>query len=207
MFTFEIMKNLFIILSTIVFTIGLTSSGCSNDTKNDDLGKFVTEDAIFNEIKKEHEGISKDDVCIDQIKDFKTLFILGFFAHDRGCGNNQYYYKGHLIELTDKDIQSILVDNGFQENKNVTVEKFNKDVINHLNYVQTTLPENFDTVNYEFYPPKVWEEDNQIISSVWVKRPGGMMPEDRFHLSVLIMDSEGVKLSHSIKNKFTVPYN
>lgn len=201
------MKNLLLLLTTVIFSIGLCSSGCTNEEQSDNLGKFVSEEAIFNEVKKQYDGISKDDVCIDEIKDFKTLFIVGFFAHDRGCGDNQYFYKGHSIELDEKNIQTILVDNGFNTDKIKTVEKYHNLIINHLNSTLDDTPKRFDTLNYEFHPPKVWEEDGQIISSIWVQKPGGMMPEDSFYLSVFIVDDKGMKISHSKKNKFTVPFN
>jgi hypothetical protein len=200
------MKSTFLISIALLFSLGLCSSGCNNEDSDDKLGKFVTEDAIMNELKKGHEGISKDDICIDEIKGFKTFFIAGFFAHDRGCGDSQYFYKGNSIELTNENIQTILTDNGFKENANKTVELYHSDVINHLNYVLTQMPERFDSLTFDFHAPKTWEEDGQIYSHIWVQRPGGMMPEDRFYLSEFVVNLKGLKISHAKKNQFTVPY-
>lgn len=206
-FTFEIMKNLFLILFGVLLSFMLCSSSCNNQSKDAELGEFLTEEAIFNEVKKEYQGITKNDVCIDQVKAFKTLFILGFFAHDRGCGDNRYFYKGNEIQLNDENIQLILIDNGFKVDQLKTVQTFHTDVINHSNSVLTSVPTNFDTASYEFHAPKTWEENGQIISSVWIQRPGGMIPEDNFYLSVYVVNKKGIQISHSKQNKFTVPFN
>ncbi len=205
MFTFEIMKNTILISTALILTLGLCSSSCDNE-KSKALGKYTSEEVIFNAIQKDYEGIQKVDVCIDEMKSFKTLFLVGFFAHDRGCDVSQYFYKGDSIQMTDVAIRTILMDNGFKDNKTAVVEAYNAEVTNHLNSVLTVAPATFDTVTYEFHAPKTWEENNQIISHIWVKTPGGMIPEDTFFLSEFIVDGDGKVISHKKMNKYSVSY-
>lgn len=199
------MKNIILISIAFILSLSLCSSGCSNE-ETEVLGKYTSEEVIFNEIKKGYDGIQKEDVCIDEIKSFKTLFIVGFFAYDRGCDDSQYFYKGDSIQLTDVNIRNILIDNGFKNNKTKVVEAYNIEVVNHLNSVLTTAPDTFDTVAYEFHAPKTWEENDQIISNVWVKTPGGMIPQDSYYLSEFIVDKDGKVKAFRKKNKYSVSY-
>ena len=191
--------------------ISLTSSSCENEKATNspkiEMGKLITSEAIFADLKKDNPDLEKDDVCIDASQYFKTLFIVGFFAHDRGCGNNNYYYQGDKIELSKDVIKQILLDNDFKSNPSKLVESYHIEVINHNNSCLSTQPERFDTINFNFHIPTVIVENGQIISSIWVQQPGGMMPEDVFHKSIVVFHEDGTLDYHKKTDKYTVPYH
>jgi hypothetical protein len=198
-----------IISSISIFTVlCLCSSGCNNDQKQTvEMGQYLDEQSIFEDIKKEYPDIEKNDVCIDASQYFKTLFIVGFFAHDRGCGDEYYYYKGNKIVINNDKIKEILMDNGFENNKTKLIEEYHQEIINHNNTCLYSAPDNFDTINYVFESPKVWIEKDLIISSFWIQQPGGMMPEAVYEKSVLIFKNDGAFESHKNVELFTVSYH
>ncbi len=205
-------KTSIFILSSILF-ITLSSNSCNNDKKTnpnknpkEETMKLNSEEAIFNHFAQLYPGLSEDDLCIDAPASFKDMFIVGFFAHDRGCGNNVYFYKGDSITLNDTTIQQILIDNGFKNSPSQVVEKYHLEIVNINKISLTNVPSEFDTTTYEFFPPKTYVEDNMIYSSIWVQRPSGMIPEVRFYLSNLVFDTKGKLVSSSQTKTFSVDY-
>ncbi len=197
------MKNTALYIFSFILLIGLCSNSC--DSQKDKMGELINKEAIYKDLEKGHEGISKDDICVDEIQQFETLFIGGYFAHDRGCGDNKYYYMGNSVELDNKTIQLILVNNGFNDQPEKVAANYNEYILNHNKSVITTAPEVFEKGGHDFSAPKSWIENNQVISQMWIKRPSGMIPEHRFFLSEVIFDMNGILISTTQKLKFTVP--
>ncbi len=212
-FNFKVMtKTSTFILSSLLVLL-LCSNSCNNGEKGNsnenskkETMKLNSKEALFEKYSQLYPGISGNDVCIEEMKSFKDFFVVGLFAHDRGCGDNAYYYKGDSIALTDENIQKILIDNGFKNKPSETIEKYHLEVVNINKNNLTTVPDKFDTLSYEFFPPKTYIEDDMIYSSIWVQRPSGMIPEVRFYLSNLVFDTKGKLVSSSQTKAFSVDY-
>ena len=190
------MKNILVLLSLsiVVFT------ACGQNKS----GPLSSTEAILKYLQKNQPNLSKDDVCIDKCTMLSDLFIVGYFAHDRGCGNPSYFFKGNEIQLKKKSIKAILMNSGFEENNLMTVENYHKEVTNHYRHVLIEAPEEFDTKKYNFTPPTTKILKGMIISSMWVQEPSGMIPQVAFHLSTVIFELDGSFVAHKETEQFVV---
>ena len=196
------MKNLFLLIlinSFLIFSI--SQCGLSNSK-----GDLTTPAAILNHLKKEHTDLDENDICIDEIDGFTELFIVGYFANDRGCGSPDYYFEGKEITLGKRTIQKILMNGNFEEDNLAAVEAFHMGVTNHYNYSMNTISANFDTTQYAFSPPKTFLNKDIITSEIWIQEQGGMLQEVTFHLSTLTVMLDGTLADHQISNRYTVQY-
>jgi len=192
------MKNIFILLSLsiVIFT------GCEQDRS----GTLTSKEAIFKALQKKHADLSDDDVCIDKCLLLNDLFIVGYFAHDKGCGNPCYFFKGKEVQLKKKTIKAILMNSDFEENNLMTIENYHKEVTNHYQQVLVNAPETFDLKKYNFAPPttKMWK--GMIISTMWIQEPAGMTSQApvNFHLSTVIFELDGSFVKHKKTKQFAV---
>ena len=200
------------ILALILSSIGVFS--CSSDSNSQNEDGPIAEDQINPDSKegiilllqKEYPDIDVDDVCIDSCYGLKNLYIVGFFAHDRGCGGARYFFEGKEIKFDDKTIKEVLAHNGFKKNKFEVTEAYHKEIINHYEGMLNTEPERFTEGGETYFVPKVYKEGNRIVSSMWIQERSGMLPEVSYHISRLIADPDGGLIDHSTSNRFTVAY-
>jgi len=191
------MKNIILLsLSLVIF------SACGQ--KNS--GSLTSKEAIFKHLQKDNADLSYDDVCIDECTLLSDLFIVGYFAHDRGCVNPSYFFKGKKVLLESKIIKDILLNSGFKKDNLKTVENYHKEVTNHYRHILTEMPEEFDSKNHTFTPPTTKILKGMIISTMWVQEPSGMMPQVAFHLSTVIFELDGTFVEHKKSNHFSVAY-
>lgn len=190
------MKNILALLSLALIVF----AACGQNKS----GPLTSKEAIFKYLQKEQADLSDDDVCIDKCTLLGDLFIVGEFAHDRGCANPSYFFKGKEIELKKKTIKAILTNSGFEEDDLMTVENFHKEVTNHYQHVLVELPEEFDTKKYKFSPPTTKILKGMIISTMWVQEPSGMTPQVAFHLSTVIFEMDGSFVEHKETEQFSV---
>ena len=200
------MKNLFIILLMNSFLI----VGCAQskvDSQKKSKGDLTTADAILNNLKKKNKDLDEDDICIDKINGFNELFIVGYFAHDRGCGNPNYYFAGKEVTLDKKVIKEILLTANFKEDNLAAVEAYHIGVTNHYEHSLSTMPDKFDDSKHAFTEPSTTLLKGMIVSKIWIQQRSGMLPQVSFHLSTLIFELDGTLVDHQISNHFTVKYN
>ncbi|NOQ74261.1 MAG: hypothetical protein GQ574_19790 [Crocinitomix sp.] len=192
------MKNLFLAILINSFLI----FGCSQSG----AGNLTNVDAILSHLKEQHKDLDEDDICIDEIDGFSAFFIVGYFAHDRGCGNPDYYFEGEEITLDKKATKKILMNGNFEQDNIAAVEAYHKGVTNHYEYSLSTMPDDFDESKHAFSEPSTVIDKDLIVSEIWIQERSGMLPEVSFHLSMLIVDLEGNLVDHQTSNHFTVQY-
>lgn len=195
------MKKTIILLSlSFLFVNG----SCESSAQDKKKGPLISEEAIFDSISKEYDGLDKNDLCIEDISELNHLFVVGFFAYDRGCALERMFYNGYEIKGDHSDANKVLIDNGFEENKTKLVETYHKEVILVFKGIVNESNEDFVKSDVTFTPPNTWKEGNQIISQIWTQNPSGMIPETSYYLSTLVFDLDGNFVSLSKKQNFTV---
>lgn len=200
------------LLAFSILSIGFYS--CSSGSNPEGEDGLINEDQINPDsregiilvLQKEYPDIDMNDVCIDSCYGLKNLFIVGFFAHDRGCGGARYFFKGKEISFDDKTTKEVLAHSGFKSNKFEVTEAYHKEIINHYEGMLNTEPERFTEGSEAFFAPRVYKEGNRIISTMWIQERGGMLPEVGYHVSTLTMDLDGVPVDYSTSNAFIIEY-
>lgn len=195
------MKKTIILLSiSFLFVNG----SCESSAQDEKKGPLTSEEAIFESISKEFDGLDKNDLCIEDVSELNHLFVVGFFAYDRGCGLERMFYNGYEIKGDHSDAKKILIDNGFEDDKTKLVETYHKEVILVFKSMIHQSNEDFEKAGVTFTPANTWIEGGQIISQIWTQKPSGMMPETSYYLSTLVFDLDGNFVSLSNKQNFTV---
>ncbi len=204
-------KLIFLALPILLFSNG----SCENETESganepvpthEDGGPYTTEDAIFKNLQKEYDGLEKNDVCIVEVEELGTLFVVGFFAHDRGCAVDRMYYNGEELSGDHSQAQKIMNGNDFKYNSEKLVELYHIDVINTFKSVVKTTNEDFEGHSTQFTEPKTYTKGDQVVSELWIQRPSGMVMENSYYLSTLTFDSKGNYVSLEKTKQFSVPY-
>ncbi|MFT5780413.1 MAG: hypothetical protein ACI837_003375 [Crocinitomicaceae bacterium] len=202
------MKNLFtfLLLNSFLF-IGCTQSQTASPVKKtSNKEDLTTKEGILAHLKKVHEGIEEDDICIDEITGLPELFIVGYFAHDRGCGNSEYYFGGKEVSLNNKVIKQILNKGNFENDNLAAVEAYHIGVVNHYDHSLSSKPDDFDESKFPFTAPDTRIVKGLIVSKTWVQERSGMLPEVHFHLSTVVFELDGNLADHQTSNSFTVEY-
>lgn len=197
------MKNfIFLILPVLLF-----SNGACEDKKNstkEDSGPFLTKEAIFAELGKEYEGIQENDVCIEEVEELNTLFVVGFFAYDRGCSVDRIFYNGYQLKGDHSEAYKIMQGNDFKGNSEKLVETYHIQVINVFKTVVWDSNEDFS--EGEHFKPRTRIEGDQVISELWIQRPSGMIRERFYYLSTLTFSKDGNFVSLTTTNQFSVSF-
>lgn len=199
----------FSFLSVLIFSCSTDSSSLDGDGDGPITEDQIDPDSkrgIILQLQEEYPELELDDVCIDSCYRLKNLYIVGFFAHDRGCGGARYFFKGKEVTFDDKTVKEVLAHNGFKSNRLEVVEAYHAEVINHYEHDLSSEPERFAEGGETFFAPKVYKEGNRIISTMWIQERGGMLPEVGYHISTLTMDLNGVPVDYSTSNSFIVEY-
>ena len=190
------MKNIFILLSFSLFVF----SSCGQKK----IRLLNSKESIFKHLQKKNTNLSIDDVCIEECTLLNDLFVVGYFAHDRGCGDPIYFFKGKKIKMKNKTIKEILINSGFEKDNTNTVENYHSEITNHYQHILTVAPEEFDTKNHTFTPPTTRILKGMIISIMWIQEQSGMIPQVVFHRSTVIFELDGTFLEHIKDEHFAV---
>ncbi|MFT5860557.1 MAG: hypothetical protein ACI865_002670 [Flavobacteriaceae bacterium] len=202
------------IIFTSITLLSLVIYSCSSTTTSSEGNNITTDNqavtdyraTIINQLQTEYGEIDLNDVCIDSSYGIKNLFIVGFFAHDRGCGGARYFFKGKEITFDAKTTQLVLVNSGFKSKMLEITEAYHEEVLNHYEHDLSSEPERFIEGGETFFTPKVEKKGNQIISTMWIQERGGMLPEVSYHLSTFVISLDGTPIEHTTSNRFTVDY-
>lgn len=198
------MKKLivFLTLSTLFL-----NNACQNNNSSDvrtDEGPYTSKEKIMESLKEKYDDISEDDVCIEETSSFKGLFLMGFFAYDRGCSLEKMYYNGNEIPSNHSKANLIMEANDFANNAEKLVEKYHIEVINAFKTVIWDTNDDFS--EGEHFKPRTKKEGDQVISELWIQRPSGMIMERSYYLSTLTFDKDGNFVSITTTNQFSVSF-
>ncbi|MCB9198519.1 MAG: hypothetical protein H6600_08670 [Flavobacteriales bacterium] len=204
-----------LVLGLILFILFINGS-CDGDQSSEEMkghseenteikGEFNTEAAIFKHLQTKNSDLEQNDVCIDKVDEFKDLFLIGYFAYDKGCGLDEIYFNGNEYPTDHSISKEILQTANFQSDPEKAVEKYHINVIHHFRTVIYSNSDDFQKAGYEFSAPKTEKTSENIISTAWVIRPPGMVPETSYFLSRVIFDLEGNFISYEKISQFAIP--
>ncbi|MCB9187959.1 MAG: hypothetical protein H6598_10790 [Flavobacteriales bacterium] len=163
-----------------------------------------TKETIFDLLKTEYPDLNENDVCIVEVKEFGNLFVMGFFASDRGCGLERMYFDGNELPGDHSKAAEIMLKNDFVTNSEKLTETYHIKVINTFKTVIWSINEDFD--QSKFFEPKTFIEDEKVVSEMWIQRPSGMNKERSYYLSKLSFDMQGNFISLEKTNQFSVSF-
>lgn len=182
-----------------------SNKGQTDESKEVSTGPLTSEEAIFNYLKEEHEHLTEKDVCISAVPFFGDLFVVGYFAYDKGCGLDKMIFHGNEIKPDHSESKMVLLAGGFGEQPEKAVQEYHIQVFHHFSSVMQKANDSFLKGTVDFTSPQVTKNESEIISEVWVQRPAGMIPENSFYKSTLIFDTEGNFITHKKSQQFSIP--
>lgn len=207
------MKKLF-----FLFFIMLTfcNGSCENSEKQVDAapvgpalsggGDLTSREGILKYLQQEYDGLGEEDVCIEEVDSFENLFVVGFFAHDRGCSVDRMYYKGSELPGGHSQASKIMTSNNFKNDAENVVENYHMDVINTFKTIVWDINEDFESKSIAYNKPTTYKEGNKVVSEIWIQRPSGMVKERSYYLSILTFDKDGNFISLEQQQLFSVAY-
>lgn len=176
--------------------LGPTSSG----------GDLTSKEGILKYLQQEYDGLGEEGVCIEEVDSFESLFVVGFFAHDRGCSVDRMYYKGSELSGDHSQANKIMVSNNFKNNAESLVESYHMNVINTFKTIVWDVNEDFESKSIKYNKPTTYKEGNKVVSEIWIQRPSGMVKERSYYLSILTFNDEGDFISLEQQHLFSVAY-
>lgn len=189
-------------------TMSLISSGCedkANKNKgNNDKGPYTSKESIFELLKKDYPDLEENDVCIVESESFKSLFVVGYFAYDRGCAAEKMFFNGNEIDANHGDAKVVLVTNDFKKNPEDVITNYHLNVINIYKSTLQSENEDFKEAGVSFSTVSTIKSEGTYISQAWVQRPSGMNPENSYYLSKITFDTEGNFISAEKTKQFSV---
>ena len=146
-----------------------------------------------------------DDFCIEEAPDLKGVYNLGWFAHDRGCMGNEILV-GNKIGPWGEMMPEVLRLFGWQEE--AKQEKLALDWVTDVILVwdspMSSGGEDFERAEApKFQVPKVEKIDAGWQVSLWVREPGGMLPQNDYYFFVVEIAKDGSLGSTEIKERYT----
>jgi hypothetical protein len=193
-------------ITTVLATL-LFFGSCNVTLK--DQGESVTVDQLRDQLLEEHPNWDKDDICLEEIKEFNNLILVGFFAHDRGCTDFTPFYFGKEKQFNEEFNSRLMASNGYSESPEKLIKAFHLDIINIENYAITELPIKADSSFSALYHDySIVEEDDIYVSSVWLRHPSGMVNESVYSESIATFDKQtGVLIRADKLHITTIPGN
>ena len=166
-----------------------------------------TDEEVINEINKISEfKVSKEDVCIIRPKSFEHLILVGFFAHDRGCGGSEGFYKGEKVNFYDISEQVFADNNWSDESKRLSlIQNWIKEVYLVWESIVDDEPENFSKHSKtKFHIPEYVKKGEQYTASFWVQEPAGMMPINNYKRIELVFSDKGLIISSKTTDNVSI---
>lgn len=171
---------------------------------NNTSSGLTSKEAIFEHLKTVYPDLDEQDVCIIEVQEFGNLFVMGFFAHDRGCSVNSMFFEGNELPGDHSKAVEIMSKNDFSKDSEKLVNDYHINVANTFKTVVWSINEDFD--ESQFKEPTTYTEDGKVISVLWIQRPSGMIKERSYYLSKLIFDLEGNFVALEKSKQFSISY-
>jgi hypothetical protein len=146
-----------------------------------------------------------DDFCVEEAPNLKGVYSLGWFAHDRGCMGNEILV-GNKIGPWGKMMPEVLGLFGWQEEAKQEKLALNwvTDVILVWESPMSSGGEDFERTDApKFQVPKVEKIDAGWRVSLWVRQPGGMLPQNDYYFFVVEIAKDGSLAATEIKERYT----
>jgi hypothetical protein len=151
----------------------------------EDESKIVSVDELRAQLLAEHPNTDKNDICLDEITEFKNLIMVGYFAHDRGCTNFTPYYFGKKKQFSTAFNEELMRENGYSESPDKLIKAFHFNIVNIENSILHRIPEQQDsTLNLLYHEYTLELENDTYVSKVWIRHPSGMLPENKYAESI-----------------------
>lgn len=173
--------------------------------------KSPLEKAQIVRLYEQHSGQEigdSDDFCSEDASSFPGVYALGWFAHDRGCMGNEVLF-GEQIDKFSAMAPVILAAFGWAEEKQRTQLAMNlvKEVMLSWESPISSRNEDFDSNDTpDFSAPISTATERGIEVVIWVKEPGGMLPQSDYSRLKVVFDKDGELLESDNLDHFTVRY-
>lgn len=173
----------------------LTVTVFSNCVYGQDLS---TDEKVLKVLNKGRDNIlEKQDVCIERPASLKGIIIVGFFAHDRGCGFDSAFVNGKRYEDEKAATKAGLIFLGW--NKIKTEEcgelalNWTKNALLKFSHPLSKATTDFNQPNTPQFiePQSKIEDDKSVKVTLWVQQPAGMQPITYYDLQEYTFTSDG----------------
>lgn len=211
----QMKKFLILVVTVVLFSNGSCQNEKEEESTTEESGPVSTtgdqvpntsKEGILKNLQSEFKDLDENDVCIVEVGELGNLFVVGFFAHDRGCSVNHMFFEGEQLPGDHTGAKMIMDANNFDKNNLELVQHYHIEVINTFKSILTEVNEDFEQSKELFFTPEVSFVDGKVVSKLWVQRPSGMVKENSYYVSTLTFDNDGNFISLEKSNQFSVAY-
>lgn len=196
-----------IYLFFLILVVAAFILSCQNTNPVKDLS-----DAEIIRLYEKHSGLkinSPDGFCVQKPASFKSVYSIGFFAHDRGCMGNEILVASKIGERNKMTATALELNDWKDKNKQQELAlNWTKEVILAWESPLNESNEHFglDTTPTFEAPSCIADGENWVVTT-WVQEPSGMMPQANYYQLQIRFDAAGNITTQNKINSFFVRYN
>jgi hypothetical protein len=157
-----------------------------------------------NLIDKPFIDIDEENICIKEASNFKNLYCVGSFAHDRGCMGD-LIIAGNIITSWKNIMPDVLNVFGWKKEENRLALSLNW-VENDVLCWERVIHEKENDIGTDYNQPISEKQGNDYRVVLWLAAPAGMRKGKQFERLEIIIDNNGNLKSKKILEKKSIDF-